>query len=338
MSTEQNLPTGSKAFSSNVFINPEDSSLWIGKMNQYIALATKSDLINVKVDPINFKIIGNPPPGMYQIPAVNPEGEWEYPGLRASWNSSGNNSGAIVMRRDGRAQFLAGVEQRDAVVVSQLKEVEDKLLVNSNGDGSVVGDSIKSAIILSSACLISNQSNLSFISNSNISKIIGDISRALIMASNNCEIKGKRFNSAIIASEASKLEEWTGGVYKWNSAIIAGKLSIIRPSASYTLVTGKGTIGNSSAQFVCGQNNLDEQSLSVDSPLKKNFIVGNGTGSDETQPTVRSNAFYVTQGGKAWVQKELEVDSPDGVILKSPNGNRFRITVSNTGQLTTTQI
>ena len=48
------------------------------------------------------------------------------------------------------------------------------------------------------------------------------------------------------------------------------------------------------------------------------FAVGNGTSH-----TARSNAFEVRT---------------DGIVLKSPNGSRWKITVSDTGQLTTTKI
>lgn len=49
------------------------------------------------------------------------------------------------------------------------------------------------------------------------------------------------------------------------------------------------------------------------------FAVGNGTSQ-----TARSNAFEVTSDG--------------GIVLKSPNGTRYKITVSNTGSITATAI
>lgn len=49
------------------------------------------------------------------------------------------------------------------------------------------------------------------------------------------------------------------------------------------------------------------------------FAVGNGTAV-----TARSNAFEVTKDG--------------GIVLKAPNGTRYKITVSNTGALTTTAL
>lgn len=49
------------------------------------------------------------------------------------------------------------------------------------------------------------------------------------------------------------------------------------------------------------------------------FAVGNGT-----SVTARSNAFEVTKDG--------------GIVLKAPNGTRYKITVSNTGALTTTAL
>ena len=48
---------------------------------------------------------------------------------------------------------------------------------------------------------------------------------------------------------------------------------------------------------------------------------------------------HIFAGGKAWVQNEFEVDAAGGaLVLKSPNGTRYKITVSNTGVLSATQL
>ena len=48
------------------------------------------------------------------------------------------------------------------------------------------------------------------------------------------------------------------------------------------------------------------------------FAVGNGTSH-----TARSNAFEVLS---------------DGIVIKSPNGTRYKVSVSDTGALTTTAL
>ncbi|MNY13004.1 hypothetical protein D3C86_1461160 [compost metagenome] len=116
-------------------------------------------------------------------------------------------------------------------------------------------------------------------------------------------------------------------------------------SNSYTLVTGRGNHTAGSATFICGRYNVIEPMIGVDNPLKKTFVVGAGVGIEDDENTgnesqiTRKNAFYVTHGGRAWVQQELEVDAAGkGVVLKSPDGSRWSITISNTGQLTTTKL
>ena len=56
----------------------------------------------------------------------------------------------------------------------------------------------------------------------------------------------------------------------------------------------------------------------------------------------RLNGSYtsqITADGNAEFAKDVEVtDSASGVILKSPNGTRYRITVDNSGNLTTTTV
>src|SRR5690606_34680867 len=161
-----------------------------------------------------------------------------------------------------------------------------------------------------------------------------------ILASDQSVIRGGRIQTAIIASTEATIDTWTDpATLKWNSAIIASRLGHIQASNSCRLVTGKLTQSNGSAQFVCGQANIREASRSVDDPLKKAFIVGNGVGNDNPALNVYSNAFYVTQGGRTWVQNEIEVDKPGGgVLLTSPNGNKWLLTVDNSGNLQTEQI
>lgn len=347
--TQTTLPTGSKAYSSNIFIAPSQT-LWTGKSGSYTALANKQ-----YVDSISNANIGivNPSalsisnvfitPNEFRLPSVKggtTPNTWFTNGIVASPNYTGNGLNAIPIRVNGRLKIASGVLPDEAVTRNQL----DSLVLS----GPVQANNFRDTVTFSPRSLILNSSNVSIsgtnlesnlILGSQTSSIKTNVRTSAIIASKDSRILGDRYNSAIIASEGALIDRYNvGDLFKWNSAIIASKLGVIKPSNSYTLVTGKGTISNGSAQMVVGQNNLDEPSRSVDDPLKKSFIVGNGTGSDDTQPTVRSNAFHVTQGGKVWVQNELEIDNPNGVILKAPNGNRYRITVSNTGVLSTTQL
>lgn len=342
--TQQNLPTGSKAYSASLFITP-DTSIWTGKSGSYTKLTTFKQLLSVIPDKIKPSQLNLSTQGLdlgvLKVPAVNIGPDVFNAGLYVSQRAQDGYPNSIVRRWGDRIKSAKGVDNDDVVTKYQL----DSVVINSPG---VQKDNIKDTILNSPRSLILSSENIS-IKNANYSSniILGSmyssinnfVTRTSIISSNNSTILGGRSNSSIIASEGGKLELYTGGGgLKWNSALIASKLSTIRGNASYALGTGKGVIVNSSAQFVAGQNNLDETPRSVDDPLKKNFIIGNGTGSDDTQPTVRSNAFHVTQGGKGWIQNEFEVGkSGGGLILKSPDGSRWLITVSNTGQLITTK-
>lgn len=85
---------------------------------------------------------------------------------------------------------------------------------------------------------------------------------------------------------------------------------------------GKGTIAGSAYQHARGRYNK------ADWGSKYADIVGNGTADD-----ARSNAYTLDWDGNAWYQGTVECA---GVILKSPNGTRYKITVTDDGTLITT--
>lgn len=60
------------------------------------------------------------------------------------------------------------------------------------------------------------------------------------------------------------------------------------------------------------------------------FAVGNGTAYN-----ARSNLFEIKSDGSV-VMKSFEITSDGGVVMKSPDGNRWKVTVDNNGNLTTT--
>ena len=88
---------------------------------------------------------------------------------------------------------------------------------------------------------------------------------------------------------------------------------------------GSSTIAGSDYQHVQGKGNIE------DGANKYAHIVGNGsvTGSK------RSNAHTLDWDGNAWYAGTVEGTA---LILKSPNGTRYQITVSDTGALTATAL
>lgn len=75
--------------------------------------------------------------------------------------------------------------------------------------------------------------------------------------------------------------------------------------------------------FTNGSNGAAAVGIASEILSDTSFAVGNGTFSG-TGNIIRSNAFEVTNDG--------------GIVLKSPNGNKWKITVDNNGNLTTTAI
>lgn len=82
---------------------------------------------------------------------------------------------------------------------------------------------------------------------------------------------------------------------------------------------GAGTIANGYAQHVQGKYNVEDRNK------KYAHIVGNG--SDENN---RSNAHTLDWDGNAWFAGTIEAKT---IILRSPNGSRFNLTVSDEGKL-----
>lgn len=85
---------------------------------------------------------------------------------------------------------------------------------------------------------------------------------------------------------------------------------------------GLRTIANGNYQHVQGQYNIANANLA--------HIIGNGA-SD----TSRSNAHTIDWKGNAWFAGNVECDN---IILLSPNGTRFKVSVSDTGVLSTSKV
>lgn len=91
-------------------------------------------------------------------------------------------------------------------------------------------------------------------------------------------------------------------------------------SANFTHAEGHGTLASSLNQHVQGRYNIEDTAGTYA------HIVGNGT-SDSS----RSNAHTIDWSGNGWFAGTIEGTA---LILKSANGTRYQITVSDTGELT----
>lgn len=89
-------------------------------------------------------------------------------------------------------------------------------------------------------------------------------------------------------------------------------------------VEGIYTVAAGQAQHAEGIANIE------DTENKYIHIAGNGT-----LPTNRSNAYTLDWSGNGWFAGTVEATA---VILRSPNGTRFQLTVSDTGELSTSEI
>ena len=94
-------------------------------------------------------------------------------------------------------------------------------------------------------------------------------------------------------------------------------------SADYSHAEGEGVIASGVNQFVYGKYNIE------DTENKYSHIVGNGDSSN------RSNAHTLDWDGNAWFAGTMEGTA---LILSSPNGTRFKITVSDSGVLSATEV
>ena len=100
-------------------------------------------------------------------------------------------------------------------------------------------------------------------------------------------------------------------------------------SASYSHTEGFNTIAASENQHVQGRYNIE------DADGEYAHIVGNGHYYSANKETVRSNAHTLDWDGNAWFAGSVEGTA---LILSSPGGKRFKVTVSDSGGLTAAEI
>ena len=73
----------------------------------------------------------------------------------------------------------------------------------------------------------------------------------------------------------------------------------------------------------------------IASDIKSDTVMAVGNGQLYGDTVLRSNAFEVKRSGEAIV-RSLQVTSNNGIILTSPNGTKYRLTVADDGTLSTT--
>lgn len=100
-----------------------------------------------------------------------------------------------------------------------------------------------------------------------------------------------------------------------------GRNTLALGSSSH--VEGQGTRADSSNQHVEGKNNI------IDNEDKYVHIVGNGSAASNL-----SNAHTLDWDGNAWYQGTVECT---GIILTSPNGTKYKVTITDSGTLTATE-
>lgn len=127
-------------------------------------------------------------------------------------------------------------------------------------------------------------------------------------------------------TQATGLRAFAGGSNSVASGQNAFSFGSTTTAAGFnTTAFGSGTVAQTASQLVIGKYNI------LDSVSKENnaFIIGNGT-SD-----LRSNALTVDWNGNLKAAGSVETTS---VVLSSPNGTKFKVTVDDDGILTSTEI
>lgn len=333
---QTSLPESARPLSGNIFID-DDGMLWTGVSGGYVAFTPKSyvdDKSNVTPEVFGLNPDGS---GKFLVPVAVQKDKFYDGGLVVSQDK--DNITVALRTTYGSIRIADGINQQDAVT---LKQLQDSQSDHQNTGTNVIPQGKQTLVQLSSNINVQQDSDQIFVSNSRDGIMGDDLHTAFMIGSRNSKVGGQRWNCGIIGSDNADMERWVqsgGGVgpktYKWNSVIIAALNARMRPHVSYGLLTGQGTVSTASATLTIGLYNEIDPDRSVTDLRKKTFVIGNG---GNTEAFERSNAFYVTHGGKAWVQNELEVDSPDGVVLRSPDGSRFRIQVDNNGNINTTKL
>lgn len=147
----------------------------------------------------------------------------------------------------------------------------------------------------SAAVCIGNSSNNITISRDKISLPTGNITLGTAsISANNCIAGG---STLIQESSDNSIAFGESSSIIGKNSLVIGKGCVAEGNQSAAI--GEGSWTKMNAQFVCGKYNKFDATSAL-------FIVGNGSG---TADDARSTAFYVTEGGKAFVQGGVELSS-----------------------------
>lgn len=99
-----------------------------------------------------------------------------------------------------------------------------------------------------------------------------------------------------------------------------------KTSNKYNYLLGRSLTATASDQTIIGSYNKERDDAT--------FMIGIGTANSN-----RKNALTITTNGRAEFINDIELTTADsGIILKSPNGTKFKLTVDDNGTLTTEKV
>lgn len=166
------------------------------------------------------------------------------------------------------------------------------------------------------------------------------VNSSLILANN---IQADIIYSTIISSDSitssAAIDAGSSSYYGWG--FVRARMYSDTPTTIRFRNSTNSAFANISAQAcalsgaltVAGNLAVDTNTLFVNASTDR---VGIGTNSPTEKLTVLGN---ITGSGSVIINNDFEsIDSTKGVILKAPNGSRFRITIDNSGALTTTAL
>lgn len=156
------------------------------------------------------------------------------------------------------------------------------------------------------------------------------IGRECVSSLDYCVAIGDTASATNYSAVAIGTDVVAGGMYSFAEGYQAKSLGYVshaeggytESTADYSHAEGYGTIANVTGQHVQGTYNLRDEDY------KYLHIVGNGDSNSS-----RSNAHTIDKNGNGWFAGAVE---GAGFILTAPNGTKYKITVNNSGTLSTT--
>lgn len=179
-----------------------------------------------------------------------------------------------------------------------------------------------------------------------VSEVAANADSALAALDTKLDIKNPRINGSLamnlqydtnyVGTYATCLGSWctaTGGY-----ALASGSGSVA--TGNYSTAMGHGATASGVGSFAFGEYTTakGEYQLAhgkfnvVDANNTYAHIIGNGTGHSSH---LKSNAYTLDWSGNGWFAGSVEATA---LILKSPDGSRFNITVDDSGNLIATKL